>query len=130
MNQESRLTSVHLGDDSGDVHGTSVAPSASTGRTPLRNGEAEAPRSGADSAKVKRSNESGTLERVRGDGDDTGSVVVRKNHRIASKVDQARRLVDTLPQDDRRARLLHAASVRRDEVVLDALLQELGDHDV
>ncbi len=55
----------------------------------------------------------------------TESVVVRKNARLKAKVDVARAHLQRLPKSDRRSRLLHAAVVRRDEVLLDALLQEL-----
>jgi hypothetical protein len=53
------------------------------------------------------------------------SVVIRKSERIREKVRAARAHLERLPKTDRRARLLHAAVVRRDEVLLDALLQEL-----
>lgn len=59
------------------------------------------------------------------DDDAHDSVVVRKSERIREKVRAARAHLDRLPKTDRRARLLHAAVVRRDEVLLDALLQEL-----
>ncbi len=53
------------------------------------------------------------------------SVVVRKNARLRAKVEAARAHLQKLPKSDRRSRLLHAAVVRRDEVLLDALLQDL-----
>jgi len=61
----------------------------------------------------------------RSDDDTHDSVVVRKSERIREKVRVARAHLERLPKTDRRARLLHAAVVRRDEVLLDALLQEL-----
>lgn len=55
------------------------------------------------------------------------SVVIRKNARLKAKVKAAKEHLERLPKTDRRSRLLHAAVVRRDEVLLDALLQELDD---
>jgi hypothetical protein len=55
------------------------------------------------------------------------SVVVRKNERLRTKVKAARAHLERLPKSHRRARLLHAAVVRRDEVLLDALLAELDE---
>jgi hypothetical protein len=92
----------------------------------IRSSESRAPDAGSksDGSTTRVPDESGTLNAVRADGED--SIVVRKNQRIAAKVKTARKLLETLPQGDRRTRLLHAATVRRDEVLLDALLQELG----
>lgn len=59
------------------------------------------------------------------DEHETESVVVRKNARLKAKVSAARAHLERLPKTDRRSRLLHAAVVRRDEILLDALLQEL-----
>ncbi|MFO7180422.1 MAG: hypothetical protein DIU78_017110 [Pseudomonadota bacterium] len=45
--------------------------------------------------------------------------------RIEQKLILAERLLARLPQSDSRARLFHAAVLRRDEALLDALLVEL-----
>jgi hypothetical protein len=63
-----------------------------------------------------------TFERSLGD-EGSDSVVVRRSRRIDRKVALARELLATLARDDRRSRLLHAAIVRRDETLLDALLE-------
>jgi hypothetical protein len=47
---------------------------------------------------------------------------VRRGRRIDQKIVSAQQLLATLARDDRRARLIHAAIVRRDETLLDALL--------
>jgi hypothetical protein len=51
-------------------------------------------------------------------------VVVRRSRRVDQKIVSARQLLATLAPDDRRARLFHAAIVRRDETLLDALLDK------
>lgn len=56
--------------------------------------------------------------------DDWGGMedVVERNQRIRHKMSLAAVLLGRLPPDDRRARLLRSAILRRDEVLLDALL--------
>lgn len=49
-----------------------------------------------------------------------------KSQRLLGKLERARQHLQLLPPGDRRIRLLRAAMVRRDEVLLDALLDELG----
>lgn len=50
------------------------------------------------------------------------AVVEERGERIDHKIRAARRILDALAPNDRRRRLLHAAIVRRDEVLLDGLL--------
>lgn len=49
-----------------------------------------------------------------------------KNQRLLGKLERARQHLLLLQPSDRRVRLLRTAMVRRDEVLLDALLDELG----
>jgi hypothetical protein len=49
-----------------------------------------------------------------------------RGDRLEHKLRMAKALLDSLPRDHARARLLRIAIVRRDEVVLDGLLEDLG----
>ena len=54
------------------------------------------------------------------------SVVVRRSKRIEAKLLVARQILSELSDNHPRRRVLHAAIVRRDEVLLDGLIHELG----
>lgn len=58
--------------------------------------------------------------------DAADSVVIRRSQRLEQKANLAQRLLQQLPESDRRRRLLHAAIMRRDEVLLDGFIAELG----
>lgn len=58
--------------------------------------------------------------------DAADSVVIRRSQRLEQKAKLAQRLLQQLPENDRRRRLLHAAIMRRDEVLLDGFIAELG----
>lgn len=55
-------------------------------------------------------------------GEESESVVIRRSRRIDAKVVAAKAYLNGLPTGDRRARLVHAAILRRDETLLDAIL--------
>jgi hypothetical protein len=59
-------------------------------------------------------------------GDSSDSVVVRRGKQLDEKARKAQRLLDRLPPNDRRRRLLYAAILRRDEILLDGFIEELG----
>ena len=52
--------------------------------------------------------------------------LVRRQTRLEHKMSRAMVLVGKLPFDDRRALLLRSALLRRDELLLDAVLADLG----
>jgi hypothetical protein len=58
--------------------------------------------------------------------DAVDSVVIRRSLRLEQKAKLADQLLQNLPENDRRRRLLRAAIVRRDEVLLDGFIAELG----
>jgi hypothetical protein len=93
--------------------------------TPVQEGvpPREATNNGQVSFQMSRSARS-TAPESRDDRPD--SVVVRRNRRIEIKVGQARQILDQLADGHPRRRVLHAAIVRRDEVLLDGLIQELS----
>jgi hypothetical protein len=58
--------------------------------------------------------------------DSSDSIVVRRGEQLEKKARLARQLLERLPPNDRRRRLLHAAILRRDEILLDGFISELS----
>jgi hypothetical protein len=99
---------------------TEVGPPSGMLETSAPDAAPATPREVTTVASVRRT-DCGQLE-APSENHETESVVIRRSRRIDRKITVAREMLATLPRDDRRARLVYAAIVRRDETLLDALL--------